>query len=462
MLLTIFRGAFWGSLALLVACFDPSVVSNLPCADDGRCPSGLICSATLTCVAPSAIGPDAGTLQGADGGPTGPVSDGGDGPGTVVLPSPNPNWSPTMVNLADLTVTPGPLEILSTNGCVNYDTDVGRFSLNEFTPPTSYLMDPPPPAAGNDSYRVMHLESLTIGSGACLTASGRWPLVIVVNGVTVIDGTLDVSSTIEPEGIFSRIGAGASSAAACVLNGGLGQDGNGSNNGSTATGGGGGGFGASGGNGGADIGGMTSGGSGGQARAAVGTMSGGCAGGYGGANGGLPGAIGGFGGGAIAIVGVTGIAVTGKILAGGSGGQGGFGDAANFGGVGGGGGGAGGMIVLDTPALGVGDTAILAANGGGGGAGSDYGNSGQGFPGENGNDSDVPAAGGGDIGGVTPLGGAGGSQLNPWGSDADTSQGPASASGTGGGGGSVGYILVPGAGSSVSATATLSPRQTDL
>lgn len=108
------------------------------------------------------------------------------------------------------------------------------------------------------------------------------------------------------------------------------------------------------------------------------TLRGGCRGQNGGA-----GAPGGFGGGAVYLVSLERIAVTGSINASGAGGSGG--------GVrrGGAGGGSGGMIGLDAPAVSV--TGTVFADGGGGGEGGGGQN-----PGEAGDDPTgrAPAAGG--------------------------------------------------------------------
>jgi hypothetical protein len=238
---------------------------------------------------------------------------------------------------------------------------------------------------------------------------GSLPLVIVSQSTMQIDGTLDVSShRVLPA---NNRGPDASPGSGCT---GVSPGGHGGGYGGS--------FGTLGGVGG-------SGGGNPPALITATTLRGGCSGSDGGGNGGQRA----NGGGAVYLIAVTNIVVTGMIDASGAGAGGASGS--NGGNKGGGGGGAGGMVVFDAPSLSI--QGSVFANGGGGGEGSDFMSGGSAF------DPFGYMAGG--------LGGSGASGGGGDGGDgaAGTSNGATGGdggggNGGGGGGGGVGVIYTYG------------------
>ena len=277
---------------------------------------------------------------------------------------------------------------------------------------------------GGPSLCVIAKQSITIGLGATLSATGANPLVLIAAGSIDITGTLDVSS----HRSGNVVGAGARST--CT-------SGNGNNANAPPAGGGGGaggsfkGAGANGGQGRGQTAGGTP-----AAASNPGVLLGGCAGGRGGTGAGGGGAgNGGAGGGAVYVIAGSSIKIMGSIKASGAGGTEGTGGLDSGGGAGGGG--SGGMIGLDAPVIQLLGTIAANGGGGGGGNGDDFDR-----PGQPGGETMLPGApatggnggnGGGGNGGagfaqpIAPAGGSNGS--NPY-------------CGGGGGGGGSGVIRV--------------------
>lgn len=145
-------------------------------------------------------------------------------------------------------------------------------------------------------------------------------------------------------------------------------------------------------------------------------------------------AVGGGGGGGLQLTSLDKILIDGASAEVYVGGMGGEGSAAVYGG---GGGGAGGAILLEAPAITLGNGAAIAANGGGGGAGHDAN------PGAYGRSDTTAAAGGagsGGVGGNNGSGGAGGVTSNAAAVTGRPGNGTGGQDGTGGGGGAAGRI----------------------
>jgi len=249
-----------------------------------------------------------------------------------------------------------------------------------------------------------------------LEATGARPLALLATGSISISGEIDVGSY--RVGNTPHAGAGEASDALCGAPGTPGADTAG------AGGGAGGSFVGKGGDGAAGR--LGAGGAGSTAVAAMGTpmvVRGGCPGGAGATGTGTGGGSG-HGGGAVYLVAVGAIQISGEILACGGGGDGGQSAA------GGGGAGAGGFIGLDAPTVQV--SGILDALGGGGGEGGGMGG------GANGNS------------GLTATSAALGGVYNTNGGDGgdgafatpDAVSGHQGNSGGGGGGGGTGAIRV--------------------
>jgi len=270
--------------------------------------------------------------------------------------------------------------------------------------------------SGGENYCVIAGTSISI-TGA-LRATGSKPLVLLSTSTITVSQLIDVGSH---RGAPEFVGAGADPTAACAMGGAAGGSAPG-----LRSGGAGGSFNGKGGHGGDGAG--AGAGNGGQAINAVTptVLRGGCAGQSG--DGGAKGA-GGHGGGAVYLLAVDRIDISGPgINAAGEGGAPGTSGAS-----GAGGGGAGGMIGFDAPTITC--TGFLIANGGGGGEGSGItvagmvgadpsqtstnaalgGNGFAGIGGDGGNGSSGAAAGAGangkdgtSMGGADGAGGAGG------------------------------------------------------
>lgn len=284
------------------------------------------------------------------------------------------------------------------------------------------------PVSGGPELCVIAGTSVTVNG--TLTATGSRALVLISATSLSVPGTLDVSSAIS---VNPRRGAGANSGA-CA------NPGNPENDGGGAGGGAGGSFATKGGNGGTgDLNqngnppGTASGGNAGNAQNKPTILRGGCRGGDGGTADGQHRGRGGDGGGAVYLIAVTSISITGDVFASGAGGST---DAGGNGAEeGGGGGGTGGMIGLDAPALTI--SGRVAANGGGGGGG---GGTVGGTPGGDGSTTNwnaQAASGGGGGGGGD---GARGTTFNA----TNNIDGASSDGGAGGGGGGIGVVWIDG------------------
>jgi hypothetical protein len=288
---------------------------------------------------------------------------------------------------------------------------------------------------------VFVFDSVAIEEGARLWVYGSRALLIISLGDVVVNGVIDVTAGVSPDGTTVSMhypgpggfagGVGSGDSDGCA-GGGHGDEGSGAS--TDETGGGGGALavgrnGAPGGDGAGELGGA--GGVPGAScpSATVVPLEGGSGGGAGGGTS-SSGGMGGGGGGAVQITSFTSIDVAmsspsaqAGVWAGGQGGQ--AGGSSN----GGGGGGSGGAILLEAPVVSLGAGAFLAANGGGGGAGASTGATANGSLGGTGL---IPAPGG--IG--TRAGGAGGAGTT------DPTAGVGGGDGTGGGGGAAGIIAV--------------------
>jgi hypothetical protein len=164
-------------------------------------------------------------------------------------------------------------------------------------------------------------------------------------------------------------------------------------------------------------------------------LQGGSGGGRGSPGGTATAPSGGGGGGALQITAVKSLEITGTINAGGAGADGGPASAGDAGS--GAGGGAGGGVLLESPIVIVGSTAIVAANGGSGGGGGGGIAGLAGLPGENAAAASTPVQGGGGQEN-SANGGSGGAATSP------PDVGGDGISNGGGGGGAVGAIAIRG------------------
>lgn len=264
---------------------------------------------------------------------------------------------------------------------------------------------------------IVSVRSLRIDQGVRLRVNGEPGLLIASWSTVDVRGEIDVSSS----SIASGAGARESCAVSLAIDGDNDLAGN-------SSGGGGGGFGSAGSPGGDSL--PLTGGSGGNAIGDPLDVRGGCPGGRGGSSG--AGTEGGAGGGAVHIASAVSIELSGTIQAGGEGGAGGAPGQDG----GGGGGGSGGYIGLESTAVDVTATAVLAANGGGGGSG--YHDQTGGAAGASAAASDVPASGGNQAGGPGGDGGVRGADSGAQGQNAPFT----GSSAAGGGGGGVGHIVI--------------------
>ncbi len=210
---------------------------------------------------------------------------------------------------------------------------------------------------------VFAFHTITIPSGASITASGSRPFELKASGALVLAGTIASDGVDASTGMASPNpgGAGGGAGGTNGTTAGAGPGGSGAPS-NTNSGGGGGGFGARGARGAA-----VSGGTGGTAGSQYGDLNVKLQGGSGGSGGSNVG--GGGGGGAVGLFGSTvTVAATGVITA-----SGGSGNGGSFGGSGGGSGGGilihGNSVQLD---------GVLVASGGSGGGGGSYGDGGGG------------------------------------------------------------------------------------
>jgi len=302
-------------------------------------------------------------------------------------------------------------------------------------------------AAGRPGLAVWSVAAVTVDAGASLPMHGTMRFVGVRAAIVLSRGAISIRGAVDA-GAGHSLGldcrecagpGGGTGATRTAVATGCAPGGNGEYS-STAdeTGGAGGGFGTMGANGGDNA--VLEGGTAVSILNCAGPtlipLQGGGGGGRGAyttTSGGAGGVVGGGAGGAIQLTSLAsiGVAGTADLYAGGRGGEGSVDD------YGGGGGGAGGGLLLEAPAVTIGDTAHVTANGGGGGAGRTAN------AGEVGNRGSMRADGGaGDGGGMNNgRGGKGGKE-----SDTITttlpSQGNGMVDGTGGGGAAAGRIRI--------------------
>lgn len=332
--------------------------------------------------------------------------------------------------------TPDGVLILDRAGTYEYDTDTGILRAPDASTsvPRSTIVD------GDPDVRLVSVEHLNISADARLRAVGTRPLLVASWTEILVAGEIDVSSSPASSGAGANTGVCNAGGTGGQNNGGGGGGGGGGLHGEGADGG----DGAGGGDGGAK----------GRPVDSPVTIRGGCPGrNGGGGNAGNAAGTGGAGGGALQLTARFGVTINGRLLAGGAGGGGARGTSGPR--CGGGGGGSGGLIGLEAPALAIGASAIIAANGGGGGEGSDDVDA---DAGDSGQPSASAAAGGSGLDPQGGDGGAGGARANVNGRvglPGDRTGGPGSGGG-GGGGGGAGYILFQGV-SVVDPNATLSP-----
>jgi len=443
-------------LAIAAGCYQPTVATGLPCAENGACPSGLDCRAG-TCELPSGTGDapidvmvdatidacPAATCSGDDivgcGAPvmcaTG-CSTAGGAHCRELVPS----------NGVTTTLLTGVTANVSGNDW-NFDTDSGEIKKGNQT-----LRNPGVGVIAGIGFHVVggmavfSARSFVVGTFDDFDADGDNTLVLYAATTITVRGSVDVGS------VSSTGGPGGSDASAVST----GLDCRGRTGRFFSAG-----FGEGGGGGG----GLTAGGNGAASNQPSPTGLGGtlCTalpttiplrGGAGGAHGGDSSSnAGGGGGGAVALVAMQSISVTGDVGAPGAGGQSGAGPAPS--GDGGGGGGGGGAVFLEAPFVTI--SGALTANGGGGAAPF----TGDGARGSRG--SATAAAGGTYTGpGGTASGGRGGTgSLSPGNGDTYTQDDgllPPAVIITrgGGGGGAAGRIEVKSL-SRTTSGATLSP-----
>lgn len=398
------------AFALVGACGFPTPSDELACATDADCDAGRVCDRGY-CV----VGDDGG----GNGAPDAPAPD-------AALHDLCASWHPAHFDPCTLVAPGGTLELYEANV---YDTGTGILTYpgGAFQPPSQTI----------GTARVVSVAALEVTPGASLRVTGPYALIVAAWSTITVDGTIDAGS--HPTGAGPGANPDGCTGRAAVPGG---------NSGTGAGGGGGGGYGGTGGAGG--TGDAASGGDGGLAISPVvaADLLGGCPGATGG-TGDDPGGAGGSGGGSLQLTARESIAIAGAITVGGAGGAGGSGGS-GLGDAGGGGGGSGGWLGLDAPAITVGASAVLAANGGGGGGGS--GNS-AGAPGADGAATAIAAIGGDGDGGPGGTGSAG-YQLD------GATGGPSIDHGGGGGGGATGRIVVISPSPELPPTAIVSPAPT--
>ncbi len=267
---------------------------------------------------------------------------------------------------------------------------------------------------GGSSAALLHARSFHVGDAGLLEVVGERPLLIVVRGDALVDGT-----------IITRAGADRE----CATPGA-----NHSFDGDAFEGGGGAGFGQSGGSG-ATFSPLHGVGQAPSGTAFLAPLRGGCRAGAGGPD---AGTTGGLGGGGLQVSAVGRVLLNGVIAAPGRGGKG----APTDNGGGGGGGGSGGALLLEGRRIVIGPGGRLTANGGGGGQGSSTRNGSSGSPGADGLISSAANADGGLQSNSTSdcagEGGQGGSASGDAG--AGQKENCTRMAGGGGGGGAVGRI----------------------
>jgi hypothetical protein len=427
-------------------CVYPVLDAGTSCDDGQNCTVGDRCGVDggcegtpVVCVKPAAeclfveqdCAPDGGCLFGSR---TGGACDGGTcAPDGGCVQQRWGNYVPS--NFSPWQLPPSAGHVVFNCGETRLDVGTGdggfQWSLpcGSGTPPAPVEID-----LGGVPGALLYMDSLSVAAGSRLVLRGTRPIVLAVRNSVVIDGEVDVGSSIE-----SGRGAGANAGCAAAQQGAPGAVGG---NPQTGGGGGGGAFGGAGGGGSAGADGGSGGGPGGLGGAASGSstlvpLRAGCRGG----NGGSPQPVGfsgygGMGGGAvqISVDGPLTVGLNGLVTAYGSGGVGGKSDLA----TGGGGAGSGGGILLEATVINV--SGWVTANGGSGGEGSGYTDSvaHDGRDGDSGgmkttapsNESGSSCGGNGAAGGARDAGAG----------DGGETQCPGQVVGGGGGGGGVGRI----------------------
>ena len=398
------------------------------CSPGGTCePNGLCSFPDTRCASGQRYGEASGSLSGVCVGeenpPDGPPTPNADGPFDAVdidaMPG-TPDASCVVDNL-DLCAQ-SPPDSAITFGNETFDTG---------SDPRCRDVDQ---GGGGDTLCLVYATSITVSAGATLTVQGGQPLVLAASGTLLVAGTIHAGSTGNRRGPDSEFSGCPNFPTAPQ------EDIGGAGGGAGAS------FSANGGNGGTgdtdtSAGGPNGDAPGGQRPGPVGTpaiLRGGCDGQAGADedNNGGNGGSGGSGGGAVWLVAMGEVQVTGAVRVTGAGGNGGQVQA------GGGGGGSGGMIKISAPVITV--PGQLSANGGGGGGGGGRlnGNDISGGPGSEGQLGSLPAAGGTGATLGSEIGGHGG----PGGAlgDPNGQTGGNSVVGAGGGGGGAGYIVIHG------------------
>ncbi len=302
----------------------------------------------------------------------------------------------------------------------------------------------------NSKILVIHLSTLDLETNGAIVASGSMPLVLAVDGVATLDGTITtLAGANNTTSCATRSGAVGQPSTVVDTGGGGAGGGGGASNGGDGTDGTDGNHGSGHGN---------HGNHGNSISSTLSPLVAGCPGGGGGISDGASGAAGaaGGGGGTIQISAQMSITASGVLSAVG----GGAGGTAQQ--TGGGGGGSGGAIFLESLAVTIANSARVCADGGAGsegGGSSNTGNAGGTSPctGSSGASTDNTGnmfGGGGGTGGFrnTPTGASAGpaSNLSPAGDGA----------GGGGGGGGVGWIRLRAVGTTPTVNGTVTPAPT--
>jgi hypothetical protein len=287
---------------------------------------------------------------------------------------------------------------------------------------------------------VLRAGRFVLAEDATVYAVGERPLVIAATGSMLIAGDLNVGSfPFRGPGGALAVGAGSQKTCAEPPTGDAGDVGAG---GAYAFGGGGGAYSGRAGWGGGDTNSEMEPQAGIPIAALPATLQGGCSGGAGGAADGEPVTeflgLGGRGGGAVQLISLGSLTISGRVSSGGAGGR------KNVGRNGGGGGGSGGLVVIESPELTI--TGAVGAPGGGGGQGGPCGACDDPADTEDGASGLAGANAGGAPGGAAGTGvGRGGAGSNPMAvatSGADVSGNEGAYVGAGGGGGGAGFVIL--------------------
>jgi hypothetical protein len=293
---------------------------------------------------------------------------------------------------------------------------------------------------GTQPIGVWTFHRLGVGAAGAVHFTGSRSAVFVAGTTVTIGGLVDASGGCYGGPVACAGPGGGVGASGITVANGCGPGGQGA---SASTGVGDGGGGGGGGRGAGAVGGLgaadgTAGVAGAACVAAIAEPLVGGAGGGAGSPGAVTRCSGGGGGGGLQITAEESIMISGTITLGGSGGQGGVGDPAGVNAGAGCGGGAGGTLLVEAPAVTIGPTGVLAANGGGGGGGASLGV--PGGRGGTGASSATPAGGGPPANGNTVQCAGGGAGAA--GAVAPVAGVASSGGNAGGGGGAIGTIYI--------------------